>query len=293
MASHTVHLKYPEFRNWLGSLGAMVEHHPPLDETTRCNIIENNLDALQKFYYDTTLSTYLANKMRAHVASGVYDNITLDKHFRCIFGISPNEPTKEEQVERLEKLDYGFGDVKIVNGNVALVEIALFAPISWEGVYDRVQQAMEKISTADSLILDLRRCRGGDPNTVALVASYLIEYNDQPWLKMICPSDGITEEIRADLLLKHALHSYTKPICVLTSTSTISGGEDLAYGLQARKRATIIGEKTAGAANLPRACVLPDDFVLWVPHKYPVCPVTGGNWEGVGVEPDVTKQVLS
>jgi C-terminal processing protease CtpA/Prc len=43
-----------------------------------------------------------------------------------------------------------------------------------------------------------------------------------------------------------------KPLYVLTTKNTISGGEDMAYGLQASRRATVIGEgnnATAGAAN--------------------------------------------
>jgi C-terminal processing protease CtpA/Prc len=104
---------------------------------------------------------------------------------------------------------------------------------------------------------------------------------------MVRPSDGVVEELCGDALHKDRVFSASKPIYILTSYATISGGEDLAYGLQARKRATVIGERTAGAANLPRACVLPRGVVLWVPHMYPVCPATGANWEGDGVVPDI------
>lgn len=73
----------------------------------------------------------------------------------------------------------------------------------------------------------------------------------------------------------------------MTSPNTLSGGEDLSYGLQKIGRAKVVGQCTAGAANIPRPCVLNDLLTLFVPNKSPIHPTTGLNWEGSGVEPDV------
>lgn len=186
----------------------------------------------------------------------------------------------------MQKLNYGFGDVKLLHDNIAAVEIHGFVPVHWEGVRAEIDRIMSSISSADALILDLRNNRGGDPKTVALIAGYLL---DEPavWLRMVKPSDGSVEDIHTDPPAKTKRFGLDKPVYVLTSSKTISGGEDLAYGLQALQRATVVGGRTAGAANLPHACVLNDLFVLFIPHKYPVHPVTGRNWEGDGVTPDV------
>jgi hypothetical protein len=293
-----------EFRNWLPTADHTPEHPASLDDETRRGLIENIINAIQKYYLNQDAAAQLATTLRARVSEGIYNHISLgtdlartvttdlqalsgDKHFRCIFGISPEEPSREKQRTTLEKMNYGFGDVRTLDGSIALVDMTLFPPVHWERVCDKIQSDLQSLSGAATLILDLRNCRGGDPRTVALIASYLVQSEGSPWLKMVRPSDGMTEDLRGEPLPKDGVFSAAKPIYVLTSHATISGGEDLAYGLQARKRATVIGERTAGAANLPRACVLPGGFVLWVPHKYPICPVTGGNWEGVGIVPDI------
>ncbi|KAJ0413274.1 ClpP/crotonase-like domain-containing protein [Aspergillus carlsbadensis] len=296
--------KYPEFRNWLAAPDPSSKPPTDLDDEKCGALIENIIDAIQTYYLDRSTASQLAPTLRARVSAGIYNHVssghelartlttdlqalTGDKHFRCIFGIPPEEPSREEQLARLGKVNYGFGDVKTLDGDIAIIEITLFPPVHWVGVRERINDIMQSVSHASALIIDLRGCRGGDPKTVALVASYLVETGDSPWLTMVNPSDGVIEELRGELLPNGTFVDSTKSIYVLTSNTTISGGEDLAYGLQARKRGTVIGERTAGAANLPRACALPGGFVFWVPHKYPLCPVTGGNWEGVGVTPDV------
>jgi C-terminal processing protease CtpA/Prc len=89
-----------------------------------------------------------------------------------------------------------------------------------------------------------------------------------------------------------------KPLYVLTTENTVSGGEDMAYTLQAFKRAiAIIGEgneKTKGAANnitKPHHLCEEEFGEKWwtasIPNTKPVHPVTGTNWQGVGVKSDI------
>jgi C-terminal processing protease CtpA/Prc len=83
-------------------------------------------------------------------------------------------------------------------------------------------------------------------------------------------------------------HRYLgRPVYVLTSSETFSGGEDLAYTLQAHGRAEIIGETTGGGAHPTRTMPISDSLAISVPHARSVNPVTGTNWQGTGVVPDV------
>jgi C-terminal processing protease CtpA/Prc len=68
---------------------------------------------------------------------------------------------------------------------------------------------------------------------------------------------------------------------------TLSAPESFAYNLQALKRATIVGEISAGGANPGREFRITEHFVMFVPTGRAINPVTGSNWEGTGVKPDI------
>ena len=74
---------------------------------------------------------------------------------------------------------------------------------------------------------------------------------------------------------------------MLTSRRTGSAAEEFAYDLKNLKRATLVGETTAGAANPGGPVRLSNHFAAFISHGRAVNPITKTNWEGVGVEPDV------
>jgi C-terminal processing protease CtpA/Prc len=78
-----------------------------------------------------------------------------------------------------------------------------------------------------------------------------------------------------------------RPVRALIGPRTFSGGESLAYELRALGRATLVGEPTRGGAHPSTMVALSDRIELRLPVARSVSPVTGGNWEGAGVQPDV------
>ena len=78
-----------------------------------------------------------------------------------------------------------------------------------------------------------------------------------------------------------------KPVFVLTSGTTFSGGEELAYDLQQLGRATVVGERTRGGAHPVQGFRIRPHLQATIPIARSASPVTGGNWEGTGVQPDV------
>jgi hypothetical protein len=78
------------------------------------------------------------------------------------------------------------------------------------------------------------------------------------------------------------------PVYVLTSRGTFSGAEEFSYNLKNMKRGKIVGEVTGGGAHPTELFLLKDfDIVFSVPYGRAVNPITGTNWEGVGVKPDM------
>ncbi|MFS8477982.1 MAG: S41 family peptidase [Micromonosporaceae bacterium] len=150
----------------------------------------------------------------------------------------------------------------------------------------QVTAAMRLLAHADALIIDLRRTFGGDPDMVALVCGYLF---DEPThlISMHHRDGGRVRQSWSPPYVPGPRFGGRKPVYVLTSAQTFSGGEELAYDLQHLGRATVVGERTRGGAH-PRVGVrLHPHLELTIPVARPVHPVSGGNWEGRGVEPDI------
>ena len=75
---------------------------------------------------------------------------------------------------------------------------------------------------------------------------------------------------------------------MLVSSETFSAAEALAYDIKHMERGTIVGERTRGGAHPVPNMDYPDlGVTVRVPFARAVSPVTGANWESVGVEPDL------
>jgi len=57
--------------------------------------------------------------------------------------------------------------------------------------------------------------------------------------------------------------------------------------MQALKRATVIGARTWGGAHPARPYRIAEHFLAVIPSRRTISPITHGNWEGVGVIPDI------
>ncbi|MEV4537556.1 S41 family peptidase [Asanoa sp. NPDC049518] len=133
------------------------------------------------------------------------------------------------------------------------------------------------------IVLDLRGNGGGDPATVAWIAGWLL--GDRP-VKL---SDVVDRD------RSRQWWTPTRPpgtalrqdAFVLVGPGTFSSGEALAYHLRARDRVTVVGSATPGAADHVLPIRLAPTVLAHVPRAYVVDSVSGTNWEGRGVVPDV------
>jgi hypothetical protein len=176
-----------------------------------------------------------------------------------------------------------FPRAELLPGNVACIEVRLFAPR--EQAEDQAVQVMETIADADAVVFDLRGCMGGAPDMVHLVTSYL--YGPEPMHLLTYYHAHEKPDSAYTLAEVPGRRRPEIPVYVVTSAFTGSGGEEFAYNLKHHGRATVVGEVTAGAGHGGGVHPVAAGFEAFIPDFRPVHPATGGGWEGVGVKPDV------
>ena len=148
---------------------------------------------------------------------------------------------------------------------------------------------MTLLTYTDALIIDLRGNGGGEPAMVQLLCSFFFD----PFAHENTQLNGLYDR-RKDLLHQYWVLPYLpgpryleKPLYLLTSKRTFSGAEEFAYNLQQLKRAVIIGETTGGGAHAGLYYPLSTHFEAFIPNCRAINPISGTNWEGIGVVPDL------
>ncbi len=197
----------------------------------------------------------------------------------------PAKHAEPDPIQRRQMMDIncGFEKAEHLPPNVGYVKFNMFAdPAICAGT---AIAALNFVADSNALILDLRDNNGGDGDMVGLIASYLFaapthlmdsydrsaNATTQGWTWAYVPGKRFVD----------------KPVFVLTSRATFSAAEALSYALQTLKRATLIGEVTAGGAHMVKEQRVDEHFTLAVPFARSVSPITGKDWEGTGVEPNI------
>jgi hypothetical protein len=272
-------------------------------------IVQTAIAILRSRYVFPDRAAQAAAEIEARLAAGEYDDlgepelaerltsqlytVCADKHLRVHAHPErmrqqqgPVDRDKARQEMRaIGRLDnFGIHRVERLEGNVGYIDLRRVALPQNAG--SCVAAAMELVSGTYALIIDLRRNGGGSPDGVAFWCSYLF---DGPGTHLNDIFEAPTGETRQFWSVSYVPGSrYTdKPVYLLTSHETFSGGEDFCYTLQAVGRAQLIGETTGGGAHPTGMERLSPTMGISVPFARSVNPITGTNWEGTGVVPDV------
>ncbi|MEV6300709.1 S41 family peptidase [Actinoplanes sp. NPDC051861] len=176
--------------------------------------------------------------------------------------------------------------IRAARANVAPVEhvgdaalLRLDSLESWEFAGLFVEEAFAAAKGARRLVLDLRHNGGGAMDTLARIAGFVLGREGE-LLATVTALTGV-EECRTPVGA-----AWGGETVVLTSRRTYSSGEALAYVLRNRG-VRVIGERTPGAADHCVPVRVTRHVVALIPFAVVQDPVTGGNWEGTGVVPDV------
>ncbi|MGW0882957.1 S41 family peptidase [Streptomyces sp. NPDC002671] len=279
---------------------------PQIPVADTAAVIEETARLVAEQYVFPEVGDRLAALLRRRLAEGAYDagsaeelgarvtadlqsdNGDLHLYLRYHPDRVPEEQGEAALAEMRRRFDTSLGGiprVELLAGGTALLELgpALF-PLAWSA--EPLTAALTLAARAQALILDLRGNRGGDPETVAFVCSYLLD--ERTHLNTQYTRAG--ERYDQYWSLPHvpgARFGGTKPVYVLTSGDTFSAAEELTYNLQQLGRAVIVGETTRGGAHPREGWTVHPHLEVAIPVARSINPVSGTNWEGTGIRPDI------
>lgn len=144
-----------------------------------------------------------------------------------------------------------------------------------------LEGAFALLRGARGLMLDLRRNGGGDPGTVTLVLDWLL--GEPAHISDVIYRDRTRQWWTTGRLADKA----PQEVSVLVGEGTFSSGEALAYHAQSRGRGRVVGQPTPGAADHVTPVRVSRHVRVELPEARVRDAVTGTNWEGTGVVPDL------
>ena len=267
-----------------------------------------------------------AKMLRANLAAGKYASfadkqafanavtddlqaIAKDGHLR-VHVVPPEArsgPDKDEKGNDKPPSINGVAKSGWLADGVAYIDFSVFP--GNEETLAPVRAFLDTHKHAKTLIIDARHHRGGGLSEMDLLFAQLFDkpvtlvdmdtrvaveqrhgspIAGHPTLRRIKGPDGVIR--REHFVVPAATPSLAKTkVYLLTSKNTASAAEHLSMSLKRTKRATLVGETTAGAGHY--GGMLPLDkaitYSAFIPVGRTVDPDTNQGWEGVGVKPDV------
>jgi len=308
--SDTGPLRVQDFR--LAALGPNVSAASlGIDAAARRRVIDGAIAELDSFYVFPDVAKRIADSLHARLGRGAYDAypnamsfafrlnddvraIGHDKHMRVDYSArpfpvqqasaTPPPDVVARRQRQLDEMNCGFVKAEQLEGNIGYLKFNAFADP--ELCAATASAALNFVAATRALIIDLRDNGGGSPAMVTYIASYLFSQRthlNDLWTRRT----NKTEEFWTRDSLPGRRFGGDKPVFVLTSSRTFSGGEEFAYDLKSTKRATLVGETTGGGAHPVSGHRIDEHFMIGVPFARAINPATHTNWEGTGVEPDV------
>lgn len=261
---------------------------------------------IKEYYIFEDVANKLATKLEAAIDKEIFKNLSdqefadslssflvrnsEDRHFHVMYNQNPKqeEINEKELLETADKINrkwnYGFEKVNRLPGNIGYIEYTGF-PQGNKSAQQTLDATMNFVSNSHALIIDLRNNRGGDGKMVKLFLSYFFKEKIQLSESYTRFNDKTSKSFTKGRV--NGIKYLNKPIYILVNKHTISAAEGLAYDLQARNKATVIGETTYGAANPIKVFFIDSTFTLFIPITENRSTITHTNWEHTGVNIDI------
>lgn len=289
---------------------------PNMSPTEKAAIVASLNSTLKANYVFPDVARKIEPKLLEHLKTGAYDSATTkdelakrltddlikvsgDWHFfvgvdpkwvaefRAQAGPTVKAKIRKEELAKLEESNFGFDEVSRLEGNIGYIRFNYFADP--ELAYDTAAAAMRFVGNTNAIIIDLRYNNGGYLEMAQFIASYFFSSEkDQLLFDYYYNEDGKRIE-RGQWVLPGlpGKRMVDKPLYILTGSTSFSSAEWFSYAMKKLGRATLIGERTAGGAHPVARKPVNDDLFLQVPIGQIRDPVDHGDFEGIGVQPDI------
>lgn len=284
----------------------------PVNRETRTAVVDSVTATLNKSYVFEDVAKKMEKELRRKLKRGEYDAITNvqefaqkltedlqgvshDQHLRVSYAgpemLAQLAQTKEDpavarerQLRELKKRNFGFKKVEILDGNVGYLRFDEFVGAGLSG--PTATAAMNFLANCDAVIIDVRQNGGGDPTLIQYLMGYFLGEPTHLNSFYTRNNDSLQQYWSAPWVAGPTMTDVD--LFVLTSARTFSGAEEFTYNIKNLKRGTIVGETTGGGAHPVYRAVFPSlKVAMSVPYARAINPISGTNWEGTGVAPDI------
>ncbi|MDX2056335.1 MAG: S41 family peptidase [Gemmatimonadales bacterium] len=276
---------------------------PRLSADVRAAVIDSAVARLARTYVEADTGRMIGDRIKARLAAGAYDrldnpaqfaeavttdlrSLNGDLHLSLRYtppgGGGPSGSGGPGGADpRLQ--NFGLGRLEILDGNVGYLEITGF--MGAPGYQDAVVDALRFLARTDAVIIDVRRNPGGSGEMSHFVFSHFLGATPVSTIRVSrrAPAPPV---VRQSLGEVPGPRRPDVPLFVLTSRATGSAAEEFSFVLKNRKRATIVGTRTAGAGHMVTSAPVGHGFVIGLSITRVSDPETGREWEQVGVQPD-------
>lgn len=278
----------------------------------RAAIVDSVTAALNDDYVFEDVALEMENRLRDKLGRGDYDefetvadlaraltedlqDVSGDRHLGVRYfnddsvrefleGEEDPELDRRRQLERLRRNNFNFKKAEILAGNVGYLRFDQFADAAYSG--PTATAALNFLGHTDALIIDLRNNGGGSPSLIQYIMGYLLEEPTHLNSFYTRQGDSVHQFWSAPYVPGPRMDDVD--LYVLTSSYTFSGAEEFTYNVKNLERGTIVGETTGGGAHPVTLRLFASlNCALRVPDARAVNPISGTNWEGTGVAPDI------
>jgi retinol-binding protein 3 len=286
---------------------------PKITNKEKKEVINNLCTLVKNEYVIAETGNIISKKINENLKAGKYNSIknmfqmcdtlisdlraiSKDEHFGVVYSpeyirtlrttLSEKDSIESEktQIKEGQKNNFGFKELSILDGNIGYLNFTAFHELRHAKA--TITAAMNFLSNTEAIIIDLRNNTGGSLDMPPYLASYFLSDDKKVLLQFKDRKNEVNNKTETTQQLD-GKRLFGKPLYILTSNETISAAEAFIYSLKNRNAAIVIGETTKGAANPNEIKVLTENFLVFLPKHRPIDPLTGTNWEGTGIQPDI------